>query len=408
MSKLRWPDKHPDDSAPLPAPPQATGSDGSGVKDGEAPGSPGQAGPPDTPASGPSTRSRWFGGSKLPWILAFVCSVVVTAVIAAAIVEVPYFALQPGSVHDTSEAVAVDGASTFATDGTINFTTVSIKPIKAIDLMVAWLDDDVDIRTRREILGDRGDEENREINQFLMDDSQEVATKVALETLGYDVEVNVAGELVHRIEEGTPADGVLEPGDVILEIDGDRLDAPDALQQILEDKSPGDEITLLVTSLLNEEAPPTERTLALAEAPDTGNAYMGIVISPLNDYEFPLDVTFDTGDIGGPSAGLAFTLTIIDKLSEGDLTGGLDVAVTGSVDSHGNVHTVGGTGQKAAAARKAGMDLFLVPAEGKDYDHAVPHAGDVEIVRVTTVEDALDVLAERNGDPLDSDLTPAA
>lgn len=411
MSKLRWPDKHPDDSAPLPLPTPATESDGPGGEDAAAPESPESSGPPDTPGGGAGHRSRWFGGRggrKLPWILAFVCSVLVTAVVAAAIVEVPYFALRPGSVHDTSEAVAIDGAGTLAAGGSINFTTVSIKPVKAIDLISAWLDEDVDLRTRREILGDRDDDENREINQFLMDDSQEVATKVALEVLGYDVDVDVAGELVHRVEEGSAADGVLEPGDVILEIDGERLDESDTLQEILQDRDPGDEITLLVTSLIAEEAPPTERTLALDEAPEGGNAYMGVVISPLNDYKFPVDVTYDTGDIGGPSAGLAFTLTIIDVLSEGDLTGGLDVAVTGSLDSHGNVHTVGGTSQKAAAARQADMDLFLVPAEGKDYDHAVPHAGDVEVVRVTTVQDALDALEERGGDPVDLDVAPAA
>lgn len=389
---------------------KAVGSDGSGRGDAAAPEPSGQSAPPETPGigDGPGRRSGWFGGSKLPWILAFVCSVLVTAVVAAAVVEVPYFALRPGSVHDASEALAVDGAPTFPTDGTINFTTVSIKPVKALDLLFAWLDDDVDIRTRREILGDRDDDENRDINQFLMDDSQEVATKVALETLGYDVEVSVAGELVHQIDEGSPADGVLEPGDVVLEIDGEPLDRPDTLQKLLAGKDPGEEITMLVTSLVNGGDEPTERTLTLGEAPETQDAYMGVVISPLNDYEFPFDVAFDTGDIGGPSAGLAFTLTIIDVLSEGDLTGGLDVAVTGAVDAHGNVHTVGGTGQKAAAAKDTGMDLFLVPAEGKDYDHAVPHAGDVEVVRVTTVRDALDALAERGGDPLEPDLAPAA
>jgi PDZ domain-containing protein len=114
------------------------------------------------------------------------------------------------------------------------------------------------------------------------------------------------------------------------------------------------------------------------------------------DYEFPIDVEIDTGDVGGPSAGLAFTLALIDDLTPGDLTGGADVAVTGTIAGDGTVGPVGGTGQKAAAVREEGMELFLVPSA--DYQDAVDRAGDdLEVVAVDTVDEALAALGEQGG-----------
>jgi PDZ domain-containing protein len=124
---------------------------------------------------------------------------------------------------------------------------------------------------------------------------------------------------------------------------------------------------------------------------------MGVRVAPVAlEYEFPFDITIDTGDVGGPSAGLAFTLGIIDDLTPGDLTGGTDIAVTGTIAGDGTVGPVGGTGQKAAAARDAGISLFLVPRD--DYEDAVARAGDdLEVVAVDTVDQALEALRERGG-----------
>jgi PDZ domain-containing protein len=124
---------------------------------------------------------------------------------------------------------------------------------------------------------------------------------------------------------------------------------------------------------------------------------MGVqVVNVVLDYNFPVDVEIDTGDVGGPSAGLAFTLAIIDDLTPGELTGGSDIAVTGTISGDGTVGPVGGTGQKAAAVRDAGIRLFLVPRD--DYQAAVDHAGDdLDVVAVDTLDDALAALEERGG-----------
>lgn len=424
MSKSRWPepDKQSGDPTPSSTPSTSVTSSSPATSPSPSPSTPSSPStsvtssastPPESselPGSPNGSRVGRLTEGKLPWILAFVCAVLVGALISSAVVELPYFALQPGSVHDSGNVIQVDGEDTHMPNGTINYTTVSIQPVTTLGLISAWLDDDVEIESRREILGDRDADENRELNRFYMDRSQHDAVLVALERLGYDVDVHVGGEVVHEIEPGMPAEGVLEVGDVIAELDGEPIDELDAVQRILADKEVGDEIELLVRPD-EGEGEAVERSLTLVESPEGDRAVMGVSILPFEvEYDFPFEISFDTGDVGGPSAGLAFTLSLIDMLTEGDLTGGLDVAVTGAIAPDGEVLPVGGTGQKAAAARKADMDLFLLPASEGDTEKARARAGDVEVIEVATLDEALKALGDRGGDELElrDDLDEAA
>jgi PDZ domain-containing protein len=120
-----------------------------------------------------------------------------------------------------------------------------------------------------------------------------------------------------------------------------------------------------------------------------------------------LSVDIDTDSIGGPSAGLAFALTLIDELTEGDLMGGQNVAVTGTIDVEGNVGAIGGLNSKASAVRQVGVKYFLVPAgqEGQRYPDNLAGArdavdGEVEIIPVATLQEALDALVRIGGDPV--------
>ena len=119
------------------------------------------------------------------------------------------------------------------------------------------------------------------------------------------------------------------------------------------------------------------------------------------DWELVTRVNFDTGNVGGPSAGLAFALAVVDLLTEGDLTGGLRVATTGIFSSatSDSVSSVGGVPQKTAAVRNSGYDVFLVPEN--DYDDAISAAGDnLRVEKVTTLRDALTTLECLGGDPV--------
>jgi PDZ domain-containing protein len=320
---------------------------------------------------------------------------VLAFIVGAATVPLPYYAYRPGSVRDTESLITVAGEKTFPSAGTISYTTVSLRQATLFGMLTGWLDNDVDVFPRDKVLGNRNAEENRTLNLQMMDTSKLVATQVALERLGHPVDVSITGETVVNVLPHLPADGVLKAGDTITAVNGERLDEPDDLTRLLAADSPGDDVSLTVEP--GSGSRPRDVELALGADPDEPDrAIIGIEVTGRDiDFDFPVDVSIDTGDVGGPSAGLAFTLAIIDGLTPGDLTGGARVAVTGTISSDGTVGRVGGTGQKAAAVRDKDYDVFLVPSA--DYEAARRHAGDVEVIAVDTLDDALAALGHLGG-----------
>ena len=381
------PTSHPPDEISNPVRGEGTGHPpmeaGAAPRDQDSP-----LGQPSADGSSPRRRRPRI------WPIA-VAVLVVAFIVGAATVPLPYYAYRPGSVRDTEPLIAVADAETFPSTGEISYTTVSLRQSTLFGMLAGWLDDDIDVFPREKVLGDRNAEENRTLNLQMMDTSKQVATQVALERLGHPVDVSITGETVVNVLPDMPADGVLEPGDTITAVDGEQLDEPDDLTRLLADDSPGDEVTITVEPPSGSH--PRDVELALGADPDDPDrAVIGIEVTGRGiDFDFPVDVTIDTGDVGGPSAGLAFTLAIIDDLTPGDLTGGADVAVTGTISSDGTVGPVGGTGQKAAAVRAQGYDVFLVPTA--DYDAAREHAGDVDVIAVDTLDEALAALADRGG-----------
>ncbi len=345
-------------------------------------------GPPTAPP-GPPRRRR--AGRIVLGVLAFM---LMAFVVGASFVPLPYYLFKPGSVRDTEPLIEIEGAEVFPSDGSIGYTTVSLRQATLFGLIQGWIDDDIDTIGRDEVLQGRDVDENRELNLQAMTNAKQVATQVALERLGYEVDVTV-GQFVTEVDEGFPASGVIEPGEIIVSIEGETFDDENDLTRLLEGKVPGDTVTVGVQS-----PDGTERDVELELAPSTEDperGVMGVRVQPVAlAYEFPFDVTIDTGDVGGPSAGLAFTLALIDDLTPGDLTGGGEVAVTGTISGDGTVGPVGGTGQKAAAVRDEGITLFIVPTQ--DYEEAVARAGDdLQVVPVDNVDEALDALRERGG-----------
>ena len=139
----------------------------------------------------------------------------------------------------------------------------------------------------------------------------------------------------------------------------------------------------------------------LTSSPDDPNrTIVGFLPFDTRRVELPFDISIDTGSIGGPSAGLAFTLTVIDGLSDGELTGGKRVAVTGTIDLDGSVGAIGGLTQKASAVEQAGVELLLVPTRQGDEQIAAARAAapDLEIVAVATLDEAIDVLVAFGGE----------
>lgn len=208
-----------------------------------------------------------------------------------------------------------------------------------------------------------------------------------------------SGALVAGLLPGYPAAEELAFGEVLVEIDGESVVTTRDALRLINSHEPGDEMAFTVRTVDGELR---DGSLVLAERPDdertpedeSGGPFVGIEVRPA--YATPYEIAIDSGKVGGPSAGLAFTLAVIDLLTPGELTGGIEIAATGEVQDDGRIGQVGGVSQKTASVRDRGIELFLVPAA--NFEAAVEMAGDsLDVVAVETLDDALRALAERGG-----------
>ena len=215
----------------------------------------------------------------------------------------------------------------------------------------------------------------------------------------------MAAQSCADVSPDVPAASVLKEGDVIVAVDGTPVHLDSDLGPILEPHKPGDEVTLTIerpTGTADPTAKPTYDTITekvKLAARDDGTALIGIAPGTRDDvkFDFPVNVDIDSGSVGGPSAGLAFTLGVIDALTPGELTGGQKVATTGTISLDGSVGPIGGIKQKVATVERAGVKVFLVPASEADDARAAVGNGDLKIVPVENVDDALKALAAIGG-----------
>jgi PDZ domain-containing protein len=221
-----------------------------------------------------------------------------------------------------------------------------------------------------------------------MDRSEEVAAAVALRELGYDVTAEPAGALVAAVAAGAPADGKIQPTDVIVGVDGSPVKTPDDLRRLIAEHKPGEHVKLRVRSG-GATRETSVGTVASPEEPK--RPIIGVQVEQSADIELPVKVDIDLGGVGGPSAGLAFALDVVEEL-RGNVDHGLKVAATGEIQLDGAISPVGGIKQKVIGARRSGADVFLVPA-GDNAREARRHAGDLRVIPVDNFRQALQALA---------------
>ena len=130
-------------------------------------------------------------------------------------------------------------------------------------------------------------------------------------------------------------------------------------------------------------------TITLGYTPSATHGYLGVGV--LDAPWAPFTIDFNLANIGGPSAGLMFTLAVIDKLTTGDLNDGKFVAGTGTIDRDGKVGSIGGITHKMLAAQEAGATVFLVPADNCD-EAKTAHDDGLELVKVDNLDQAVDAL----------------
>jgi PDZ domain-containing protein len=355
-----------------------------------APGAPPAPPPPSAaePWPLPPPRKR----RKLPWILGILGTILVIASIVASFIQLPYYTIAPGDALDVNSLVTVHGARQYPPKGSVMLLFVRERSqINAWRWIQASLDSEIDLVKSKQFAGPGVDPAEVDAEAVAdMANSQDAAKYVALRRLGYQVTAEPQTRVLAVIG-NRPAAGILEAGDVITSVDGTKVTDPDSLETLMKRKHPGDQITVGFTRS------GAHHSAAIRVGRDEkGNPVIGVFLAePL---KFPVDVSIDTSDIGGPSAGLAMTLSILDELTPGNLTGGKMIAVTGAMGTNGQVLDVGGVGQKAVAARHRGAAIFIVPVD--EVKDARKRAGSMPVVGVKTLSDALTALRKVGGDPL--------
>jgi PDZ domain-containing protein len=333
----------------------------------------------------------------------------VVLVVLATVLPVPYVILVPGPVTDTLGAVpgstqgtttpvvSVSGAKTYSTGGHIYLTTVGVVPASCDDhpsllqAIRAWFHKSDAVQPMQVTCppGESSDEVQKG-NENDMAQSQRDAITAALLQLGYAATSRKL--TVTEVSSDVPAAKVLRDGDAVVAIDGHPINGLAPLRAQLATHKPGDPVTLTIERG-TERKDVTVKTVA---APGTDRAIIGFTPDLQATFkDVHVKIGIDPADVGGPSAGLAFTLGIVDRLTPGELTDGKTVAVTGTIDGFGNVGPIGGIQQKIAGADRAGATVFLAPAsECDDARAAAPSS--MTLVKVTTLKGALDALAAIN------------
>jgi PDZ domain-containing protein len=307
-----------------------------------------------------------------------------TLAVCLYLVDLPFFFEAPGGARGVLSLIDIDGTQTYDSRGRLLLTTVSVGRSNAYDALRAWLDDDTELVPERELIPPGQTDREYDQAQFsLMDQSKIAAVAVALRRVTDYPEEHRGGVIVHAVVPGSPAAGRLGAGDLISEIDGQPLSGLTELRRRLEEAG-ASPVELSVAPVEGGKS----RTVSIEPVLSDDGPVIGISALP----NFPFDVSIESGDIGGPSAGLLYALGVADLLSPVDLTDGQVVAGTGTVELDGSVGPIGGIGLKIVAAARAGADVFLLP---RDNVPDARRAGDMDLVPVATVAEALEVLEER-------------
>jgi Lon-like protease len=315
----------------------------------------------------------------------------VTALLAAGVMisDLPYVVLTPGPTVNTlgsaqgTEVIQVTGSKTTSSTGELRLTTVNVQSkVELVQAVQGWLSGK-DAVVPRELIypPDRSEQQVQEQNAQEWKDSQTSAETVALRELGYPVQT-----YVRKVTPGGAAVGKLQENDVVTSIGGTAVTGPTQLTELVRAKPAG---TALAVGYTRDGKAGTVEVTTKAGDDEKKTPRLGIEIDTKQPHPFTIKIDLDK--IGGPSAGLMFSLGIIDKLRDEDLTGGKVIAGTGTIDDDGNVGPIGGIPQKLNGAKAAGAKLFLVPKD--NCAEALRNAVDgLPMARVATVDDALTAL----------------
>ena len=323
--------------------------------------------------------------------------------VAAIVLPVPYVTERPGLSVDVlaeqngKEIVQVSGHPTYRDNGELRMTTIyltrSDAKVNLFDAVQAWLSPDDAIYPRDAIYpSDQTAQQSDAESAVQMVSSQDSATAAALHALGYRFPSVVE---VLDVTPGLPAQGKLQVRDIFLRVDGKPVKSAQDIVDAVTSTRAGDPVTFVVRRA-GKAVPVSITPVPVIEQ---GVTHLRIGVVPGPGYVFPFSVSVNIPEqIGGPSAGLMFSLAIYDTLTPGSLTGGKIVAGTGTIDASGTVGPIGGIQQKIVTAQRAGARIFLVPADNCADALGAPDSG-MRLVKATTLASAMQSIKAWVADP---------
>jgi PDZ domain-containing protein len=365
---------------------------------------------------------RWY------WALV-VLAVLILAAGIASLISIPYYAITPGTAQSVERLIGIPSRDSHPHGGQVLLVDVELTPLRAIEWPWFELDPNAQIVSSQSLLGPVNAAQYQIQGQLDMSNAQQAATVVALRRLGHHVSVRNSGALVYSLFPGSPAARALAVGDVVVGIEGHAVTDEAQVAKWLRRAHPGQRIALTVRTY------PSRKTQHVSVQPSEwrvqGKGNNATLVCPIwgtdtrlplyrakgsasgapsgptkcvgveleQDYvvgKLPFRVDLSSEGIIGPSAGLAFTLGLMERLDPYDLTGGHKVAATGTMDIYGDVGDVGGVAQKTVAVRNSGASVFFVPPQ--EYKVALAHAGNsLKVYAVSSVDQAIHILVTKYG-----------
>ena len=308
----------------------------------------------------------------------------IAAVIAVSWIRLPFYSFGAGPAREIAPLIHVKDARTYGSAGHLVMTTIRFDKLTALGMLATWIDPDRSVEGEDVVYppGLTAEEETRRaISQ--MDQSKIDAAVVVLSLLTDYPKEHGVGALVEAVGPDCPADDRLFPGDLIVRIDGEPVDSRRTASRLI-DAVPIDEP---IEFRVDTDGEMQDVRLTRGSCPGVDDPLIGIVLVE----PFPFEITIESSEIGGPSAGLMWALGLYDLLTPGDLTRGRTIAGTGEIDLEGNIGPIGGITDKVGAAQSVDADILLVPqdnfSELRDVD-----TGDLELIPVSTLEEAVEAL----------------
>ena len=295
----------------------------------------------------------------------------------------------PDEAHPVAPKVEVKGGKDPRGPGGIYFVDVIVRKATVLERLFPGIREGSTL-VPASVINPSGVSESarRQGNLQAMARSQDIAAAVALHELGYEVDAVPIGALVTDVVPDAPAAGKLQPGDIVIAVDGKPVETPDDLRAAISSRRPGAEVALTVRRGSGQEK---VTITTRADPREPGRAVVGVLTQQASNIKLPIPVMIDAGNVGGPSAGLAFALDVLEELGR-DVDRGCKVAATGEIGLDGSVGPVGGLEQKTIGARRAGAKVFVVPA-GDNAEEARRYADGLRIIPVRTFQQALRQLA---------------